>query len=98
MWSWGRSTAGVEERKQDLRHLVEVLVAQAAEEQGARLCFGKLRNGGAEGPRTGGIVRDIEEEVRSFSGGDQLQAPGPSGVANALLYCSIRDIVTNMVT
>ena len=51
---------GVEERKEYLGHLVEILVAEAAEEESAGLRFGKLCDCGTERPGAGWIVRYVE--------------------------------------
>lgn len=75
----GTAGGAVEEGKEDLGHLAEVLVAEAGEEEGAGLGVGEGGDGGAEGPGAGGVVGDVEEEV----GGLELEAAGPGGVADA---------------
>ena len=59
----GAVGTGIEERKEYLGHLGEVLVREATEEERAGLVLGELGNGGAEGPGTGRIVGDVEEEI-----------------------------------
>ncbi len=59
---WRAIGARVEEGEEDLGHLAEVFVAEAGEEEGAGLVFGKLPDGGAEGPGSGGVVGHVEEE------------------------------------
>ena len=69
----------VKEREEDLRHLAEVLVAEAGEDEGAGLRFGERGDGGAEGPGAGGVVGDVEEEI----GRREFEAAGPGGGGDA---------------
>jgi hypothetical protein len=87
LWIFG---GGIEEGEEDLGHLFEVLVAQTTEEQGTGLRFGELSNRGAQGPGAGGIVGYVEEDVGAFREGEEFEAAGPSGIANACFYCCIR--------
>jgi hypothetical protein len=93
--------AGVEEGEEDLGHLAEVFVAEAGEEEGAGLGFGivgKLRDGGAEGPGSGGVVGYVEEEAGTFGEADEFEAAGPLGVADSRFNVGVRDFVTFTVT
>ncbi len=56
----GVAGVGVEEGEEDLGDFFEVLVAEATEEEGSGLRVGELRDGGAEGPGSGGIVGYVE--------------------------------------
>ena len=100
MWSCGVgvSAAGVEEREEDLRHLAEVLVAEAAEEEGAGLGLGELGDGGAEGPGAGGVVGYVEQEAGAFGEGEEFEAAGPVGVADSCFNGGVCDVVTVFVT
>jgi len=89
--------AGVEEGEEDLGHLAEVFVAEAGEEEGAGLgfgIFGKLRDGSAEGPGSGGVVGYVEEEAGAFGESDELEAAGPLGVADSRFNVGVCDFVT----
>ncbi len=70
---------GIEEGKEDARHLYEILVAEAGEDEGSGLGSGECGDGGTERPGSGGVVGYIEEEV----GGEKFQTSGPGGVADS---------------
>ena len=97
MWSWGRSASGVESKsgKRMLGHLGEVLVAQAAEDEGAGLDSGRAGDGGAEGPGAGGVVGDVEQDGL---GREEFEAAGPAGVARCPLRWRVAYVVTYLVT
>jgi len=94
----GVSTAGVEEGKENLGHLLEVLVAETAEEEGAGLGLGELGDGGPEGPGAGGVVGDVEEEIGAFREGEEFETAGPFGVANSCFNGGVGYFVTIFVT
>jgi hypothetical protein len=83
--AFGIGRGGVEEGKEDLAHLFEILVAEAAEEEGARLGFGKLRDGCPEGPGPGRVVRYVQQELRAFGEGKEFEAAWPVCVADSRL-------------
>ena len=90
---------GVEEREEDLRHAVEVLVGEAGEEEGTGQGGGQLGDGRAEGPGACRVVRDVEQEgVAGAEKGDELEPAGPEGCTNALADRGVRDLVTFLVT
>ena len=95
--AFGVSTTGVEEGKENLGHLLEVFVAETTEEEGAGLGFGELGDGGAEGPGAGGVVGDVEEEIRAFREGKEFEAAGPLRVANPFFNSGVCYFVTIFV-
>ena len=79
MWSLLRSGSpedGIEEREEDLGHLLKILVAKAAEEEGTGLGFGKLGDRGAQSPGSGGVVGYIEEELGPLGKVKSSRRPG----------------------
>jgi hypothetical protein len=92
------SGGGVEERKEYLRHLFEVLVAEATEEEGTGLGLGEFGDRGAQGPCACGIVGDVEEDAGALWKGEEFEAPGPFSVADACFYSLVGYFVTTVVT
>jgi len=84
----GREDDALEEREEDLRHLAERLVAEAAEDEGGRDAVAKEgAEARTEGPGSGGVVGDVENPLRGGcpfggAGGDALETRGPAGGAN----------------
>ena len=89
---------GVEEGEEDLGHLPEVLVAETAEEEGARLALWKMRDGGTESPGSGGVVGYVEQQAGTLFELDEFEAARPSCVANSLFNVGVCDFVTITVT
>ena len=58
----GVAGGGVEEREEDARHLVDLLVGEAGEEKGAGTVFGEPGEHGAESPGAGGVMGDVEQK------------------------------------
>jgi len=71
----------IEEGKEDAGHLFERLVAEAGEEERARLRVVQLGDGGAEGPGTGGVVGYVEQKVGAAWEMDEFETAGPVGGA-----------------
>jgi hypothetical protein len=59
----GAVRTGIEEGEEDLGHLVEVFVAEAAEEEGTGQRVRELGDRGSERPGACGVVGDVEEEL-----------------------------------
>jgi len=94
----GIAGGGVKEWEEDLGHLLEGLVAEATEEERARLGGGELGDGSAEGPGSGGVVGYIEQEIGALGEGEEFEAAGPRGIANTRFNIGVCDFVTYLVT
>ena len=94
----GAISRGVEQRQQNLRHLAQVLVAQAGEDERARLRGGKLRDGRAKRPGAGGVVGYVEQNRGACCRAEQLKTTRPLRIANALFYLVVGYFVTTNVT
>ena len=89
--------ACIEEREKDAGHLAEGFIAQAGKDQGSGLIVGKLGEGGAEGPGSGGVVGDVKEQRGTFGEVEKFEAPGPVGVADSRFDGGVCDVVTFLV-
>ena len=58
---------------------------------------GELGDGGAEGPGAGGVVGYVEQEL-GLGAGEEFEAAGPAGVADAGFDGWVWDVVTYFVT
>ena len=80
----GDDTVG--QRKEYFSDFADGFVAHGSENEHQRAFFVGGREGGAQGPGSGGIVGDIEDDLRVLGrSGQDLKAAGPAGFADATL-------------
>ena len=71
-------------RPEDLGHLVDGFVGHGAKEQHQGTLAELFAEGGAQGPGAGGIVGDVDDDLRAVGGGGKaLEASRPEGLAGA---------------
>ena len=71
-------------RPEDLGHLIDGFVGHGSKEQDQGPLAKLFAQGGAQGPGAGGIVRDIDDDLRAVRrGGKALEASRPEGLAGA---------------
>ena len=94
----GAIGARVEQREENLRHLPEILVAKATEDEGAWRVLGQLSDRSTQCPGAGGVVGYVQQQAGTFGEADKFEAARPFGVADARFNRAIRYFVTVIVT
>ena len=98
MWSWGRS--GEEESKRGSRIWLISRRSLSRRQEKRRVrgrSSGSWREGSAEGPGSGGVVGDVDQDGRGAGKRKKLEAAGPVGIADTGFDVGAGDFVTVLV-